>query len=171
MWNHAGSGNISLELIISLHFNLTKLKYFCINHGDRRYFPICNHHKCVVSSFRFIWILIMVWVYGHYKFLILLVMTSKDGPRTERVKYLLSKTVDGISGLHDHVFLHSELIGFPGGSVGLHCKFNFLFFCDRVLIWLSTPLYYCWSLTRPAWSRRHRLHLVPWYPVSVAVYS
>ena len=49
---------------------LIMLKYFCINYGDQRVFQfeiIINDLPC---SFCFIWISVL-WVYGHYKFLIL----------------------------------------------------------------------------------------------------
>ena len=62
------------------------------------YFQFEIFSNILVSSFRFIWIL-MLWVYGHYKFLILSarfytsesdicrrrILTSKDSPRSERV--------------------------------------------------------------------------------------
>ena len=48
-------------------FTLTAPKYFCINHGNQRFFIqfeiIIN---VLVSSFRFIWIP-MLWVYSHFK--------------------------------------------------------------------------------------------------------
>ena len=84
---------------------LATLKYFCINHWDKKFlFLIWNHYKSSFSFFRSIWIP-MVWVYGHYKYFTLSVrgptldvriwrlksdvyrrqiLMSKVGPRAER---------------------------------------------------------------------------------------
>ena len=79
------------------------LKYIYTNHGDQRVFSIRNHHNVLVRSDRFIWIH-MSWVYGHYILFISLflwtsesdvyrrqILTSKDGPRAERVNPLSAK--------------------------------------------------------------------------------
>ena len=41
----------------------------CINHWEENGFLIWNHHSVLVSSYRFVWVL-MLWIYGHYIFLI-----------------------------------------------------------------------------------------------------
>ena len=53
---------------------IAMLKYFCVNHGDRRtFFQFENSTNVLVSSFRFIWILVpmlsWLWVHGHCKYL------------------------------------------------------------------------------------------------------
>ena len=64
------------------------------------FFSIWNHHKCLVSSFRFIWIP-MLWVYSHSKYLYTYtagidfriwhqIRLSKVYPHTVRVKTISS---------------------------------------------------------------------------------
>ena len=70
------------------------LKYFCINHGDQKVFSLWNHHKCLSWLFPLLFNTLMLWVYGHYKYINSLSagsvfrrqnLTSEGGPRTAGV--------------------------------------------------------------------------------------
>ena len=95
---------LSLYTYYSLTF--TAPIYVCMSHGDRKsFFQFEIIINALVSSLRFIWIH-MLWVYSHSFFLFLRsphwkywrlktsesdvfrrqILTSKDGPRAERVK-------------------------------------------------------------------------------------
>ena len=79
----------------------TTLNYFCLKHGDNRFFSIWNHHKCLSQLF-LIHCIPMVWIYDHFKCLnsfsawtvfIRQILTYEDGPRAEKI-YLITMACD-----------------------------------------------------------------------------
>ena len=70
-----------------MFLTLTKLNYFCINHGDQRdVFEIIIN--VLASSFWFIWIP-MLWAYGHHKYFIPSVRESSLDVRFWRLNSVL----------------------------------------------------------------------------------
>ena len=73
--------------------NPKALIYFCINHGDQRFFQNEITINVLVSSFRFIWISTLHYcgVYGHYKYFILSVQLRTSKYDVYRRQILTSK--------------------------------------------------------------------------------
>ena len=91
----------------------TALKYFCINHGDHKVFFNIEIIINVLRFFRFIWIP-MLWVYGHYKLLILSVRgPSFSCDKWRQVRFWRPKTFPALKGLTTVItfnYLHDTLI-------------------------------------------------------------
>ena len=81
---------------------LEALKDFCINHGKQRFFQLEIIMNAIVSSFCFIWIL-MLWVYDHWKYIIFFsagtVFIRQNLPSVDG-RFWRIKTVPALKGLN-----------------------------------------------------------------------
>ena len=88
----------SSQLQQQTKLTLTMVKYFCTNHRDQRVFSILSHHKCLISSFRFVEHLCYE-VFSHNFFFILSMWWSSIAARVKKLN-ILEGVISNISDLN-----------------------------------------------------------------------